>query len=210
MEDYCLVTYEKLEKYYDFEVIRSRDIVNRCINNDSLENHKIPDHSILTWTQCLKTEFRKDHTTNGKSCSYKKYDFSSIPTDFMMDIDTQRTDNPVHEMEAHQDELQRLDFIYDRFCQGVKSQMDFHLNYNTITLNGNSNKKRRTKKSWWTEELSKLCNDMCIREKRWLKCNTNDNTQLKQLFVNKRKLFDRAFQRQFEWNVSSDQDEADN
>lgn len=50
--------------------------------------------------------------------------------------------------------------MYEKFCIGVKLQMDTHL-YHSVTLNGRSNKKRRTKKPWWTEELSALWNDLC-------------------------------------------------
>ena len=194
--DYCLVPYENLNKYCNFEVIRSRDIVNRCINIDSLENHKILDHSILTWTLCLNTEIKSNQNGNGEPYFYKKYDCSSVPIDFMTGSDTlQRTDNLVHEMEAYQNQQHHLDLIYDRFCKGVKSQMDSQLNRRTIILNGNSNKKRRIQKPLWNEELSKLWNDLCITEKQWIKCKTNDRTSLKQIFVNRRKLFDRAVQR---------------
>ena len=47
--DYCLVPYENLQRYYDFEVIRARDILNRVINIETLDSAIVPDHSLLTW-----------------------------------------------------------------------------------------------------------------------------------------------------------------
>ena len=73
--------------------------------------------------------------------------------------------------------------------------MDTHLYHKRVTLNGRSNKKRRTKKPWLTEELSALWNDLCASEKLWIKSDSYTKSALKRIFINKRKLFDRAVQR---------------
>ena len=193
--DYCLVPYEKLDTYCDFEVIRSRDLIERCLNIQSLENIVIPDHAILTWKLCINTYIEKQQDKQGTPQSYVKYDCSNIPHGFMGDNEfIQSLESLVHELESNQQEQQCLDNIYDSFCIGVKSQMDTHLYHKRVILNGRSNKKRRTKKPWWTEELSALWNDVCTSEKQWLKSDISTKSNLKHIFVNKRKLFDRAVQ----------------
>ena len=76
---YCLVPYEKLDTYCDFKVIRSRDLIERCLNIQSLENIVIPDHSILTWKLCINTYIEKQQDKQGTPQSYVKYDCSNIP-----------------------------------------------------------------------------------------------------------------------------------
>ena len=61
---------------------------------------------------------------------------------------------------------------------------------------GASNKHRRIRNPWWNDDLQLLWNDMCDAEKAWLKCrNNNRKSDLKHIFVQKRKLFDQHVQR---------------
>ena len=57
------------------------------------------------------------------------------------------------------------------------------------------NKKRRTKKPWWTSELTSLWNDLCGAEKRMLRSNGQQSKTSRNIFNAKRKFFDRTVQR---------------
>ena len=58
-----------------------------------------------------------------------------------------------------------------------------------------SNKKCKNKKLRWNEGLDKLWIEMCKAEKTWNKCNDNRrSTDLKAIYVDKRKSFDREIQ----------------
>ena len=126
--DYCLVPYEKLDSYCDFEVIHSRNLIDRCINIQSLENIVIPDHSILKWNIHIGTNIQRQNDKQEIPQSYIKYDCSNIPQAFMGNNEFLHSlESLVHELESNQNEQQCLDSIYEKFCIGVKSQMDTHL-----------------------------------------------------------------------------------
>ena len=57
------------------------------------------------------------------------------------------------------------------------------------------NRGRRIKKSWWSEELMQRWNEMCIEEKNWLRAQVRDKKEHRQVFLAKRKLFDRSVQK---------------
>ena len=59
--------------------------------------------------------------------------------------------------------------MYSNFVSTVKTDMNDKLNPRRIRLKDSvrSNKLRRSKKPWWTEELSRMWNDMCDAEKKW-------------------------------------------
>lgn len=58
---------------------------------------------------------------------------------------------------------------------------------------GISNKKRRLRKPWWNETLSIMWNEMCIKEREWLReKNITVRARNKALFISKRKEFDKA------------------
>ncbi|VDI37095.1 Hypothetical predicted protein [Mytilus galloprovincialis] len=63
------------------------------------------------------------------------------------------------------------------------------------------------KKSWWNENLTLLWNDVCKAERAWHKCHSGCKKDLRHIFVEKRKLFDKSSQkakRQF-WYHSQEQ-----
>ena len=89
--------------------------------------------------------------------------------------------------------------MYSSFVSTVKSEMNDKLNPRRIRLKDSvrSNKLRRSKKPWWTEELSRMWNDMCDAEKKWRRDTgtSRRKSELKQCFLTLRKSFDQAVQR---------------
>ena len=86
---------------------------------------------------------------------------------------------------------------YDNFVNIVHSEMYSKLPHKVVTLysSGYSKKKLRSKKPWWSEDLTLLWSEMCSAEKQWLKCKPNDKANFKHIYVQKRKLFDKGVQR---------------
>ena len=79
--------------------------------------------------------------------------------------------------------------MYSSFVRNVKCEMNEKLNSRRIRLSDSvsSNKKRRLKKPWWTDELSQQWNNMCAAEKDWRNESGRRNRNLKQFtchFVN--------------------------
>ena len=59
---------------------------------------------------------------------------------------------------------------------------------------GISNKKRRIRKPWWTENLTSIWNELCLHEKKMLKCSCNKR-KIKEEFLSQRRLFNAEVQR---------------
>ena len=52
------------------------------------------------------------------------------------------------------------------------------------------NKKRHSRKPWWTDELSRQWNNMCSAETNWRNETGNRRTELKTVFFSLRRQFD--------------------
>ena len=89
-----------------------------------------------------------------------------------------------------------LDFSLTFFVNIVKSEMDDKLNSKRIRLRNNvtSNKKRRFQKQWWTDELSREWNDLCVAEKNWRNETGRRKSELKTIYVSARTHFDQSVQ----------------
>ena len=89
--------------------------------------------------------------------------------------------------------------MYSDFVSVVKKEMNEQLNPRRVRLQDSvtSNKKRRSRKPWWTEELSRLWNEMCLAEKKWRKeaGTSRCKSELKHCFLTLRKHFDQTVQR---------------
>ena len=63
------------------------------------------------------------------------------------------------------------DRCYNDFTNLIRQEMYRKVQYKDIKLKeGVNNKKRRVKKAWWSEELTVLWNELCLREKELLNC----------------------------------------
>ena len=73
--------------------------------------------------------------------------------------------------------------MYSNFVSTVKSEMTDKLNPRRIRLKDSvtSNKLRRSKKPWWTEELSRMWNDNCDAE---MNGNFKAKIRIKTMFSN--------------------------
>lgn len=197
--DYVLVPYEHLCKYNNFEVILSADALQNSFDIQTLEHLSIPDHSLLVWEVSFNTSIQnvtKEELSNAHY-THLKYDKHNIPTEFMCENDIlTKINNSILELEQNQNQQAHINNVYSSFTDILKDEMNKFLNPRIVVIDGTKNKKRRTKKPWWNEELSQLWNDLCTSEKLWLKCkNSSEKAINKQLYINKRKHFDRCIQR---------------
>lgn len=101
--------------------------------------------------------------------------------------------------------------MYSSFVNIVKSEMDDKLNSKRVRLRDSvvSNKKRRFKKQWWTDELSREWNNLCLAEKKWRNETGRRKSELKSIYVVVRKHFDQLVQRtkrQFWFKMQADID----
>lgn len=210
--DYCLVPYESLDKFNDFNVIRASSLASQVGVIGMVEPRVVPDHSLLEWKFDVIVHDYSDNnpcSTFGRQIGSStclrsmKYDNSYIPPDFLTDTTTLELlrDN-ISKLETSERSQLNVDTAYDNLCTIIKSQMDekLHKIKITVPLNSvNSNKRRRVGKPWWNDELSSVWNDVCRAEKDFIKARKNScgaSKNLKSVFVNKRNFFDRMIQKQ--------------
>ncbi|CAG2189035.1 unnamed protein product [Mytilus edulis] len=208
--DYCVVPYEKLAFFQNFEVIRARTLIEENAAVGSYDPKHIPDHSLLCWTfvtpgNVVQQAVSEQLMTDNGNVKSVKYDTRSIPNDWMSDSETiSKLNKFITELEESELNQLNLDNKYEVFVKIVQTEMDLKLNKRKTNIyDGKSNKRRRMKKSWWNENLTLLWNDVCKAERAWHKCHNGCKKDLRHIFVEKRKLFDKSSQkakRQFWYN----------
>ena len=78
----------------------------------------------------------------------------------------------------------------------MKDEINRYLNPKRI-LTGCTvrNKSRRTKKPWWCDDLTHLWNEMCEEEKKRLRAQGREKRERRQVFLAKRKVFNKMVQK---------------
>lgn len=93
------------------------------------------------------------------------------------------------------DTQSRLDNAYDMFRNAVVNEMDLKLEKRVVVIKeGTSNKKRKIRKPWWTEQLTRLWNKSCEAEKAWRVGTTKNKERLKAAMRASLKDFDKCSQ----------------
>ncbi len=73
--------------------------------------------------------------------------------------------------------------------------MERKLHKKMVHINtGLSNRRHRVKKSWWSDNLNKLWNELCVAEKCWHKSPLYKKTRLKALIREAQSVFDKNVQ----------------
>ena len=63
-------------------------------------------------------------------------------------------------------------------------------------ISGKSNKKYRPGKPWWSEKLTDLWSNVCVKERAWTKCiEKAEKVRLKSAYISARKVFDTEVQK---------------
>ena len=194
--DYCLVPHEDLSKFTEFKVHKVSDLINEINIISSLEPETSkPDHSFLTW----KTEFNTLYTSNNTINSPKQAEFTlfsrDIPVNFLIDRQ-EEISHLINKIETEMHNQSGADQCYNDFTNLIRQEMYQKVQYKNIKLKeGVNNKKRRVKKPWWSEELTILWNELCLKEKAMLKAEANSKRIKREDFLRQRKLFNKEVQR---------------
>ena len=204
--DYGIVPYELLDAVSSFEIIRPRTLFNKAGGVSLVDpSHGIPDHAMLQWTVDLShlgyqpenhhpgTADRHRKTT---TVSYVKYNTRNVPQDFMINAQIQEQIHElIQKLEQEQVVQDDMNEIYKQFCDSVSSEMDDKLQKRTILLkSGLSNKRRKFKKKWWSDELTDLWNNLCEAEEQWRRASQREKEHMKANMKSHQKIFDRKVQ----------------
>ena len=102
-----------------------------------------------------------------------------------------------------------MDRSYAEFVQIIRSDMDKHLKFFDIGPNVKRYQKKRMNAQFWNEKLDELFHDARKAEKRFLKSKgaINEKMELKMIFRQKRKLFDKAFRQEERKHIKKQHEE---
>ena len=131
------------------------DLINEIDIIGSIEpGTSKPDHSILTWKTNIDIIYKTDmQINNTKHIEITKFS-RDIPTNFLQDK-RQGIRNFINRLEHSMHTQNEADENYVDFIHIIKQEMYQKVNYKNIKNKiGINNKKRRTKKPWWSEELT--------------------------------------------------------
>ena len=197
--DYCVIPYETLGLFSDFQVIRATDLFNQasCVCIVDPTGAVISDHSLLRWRLNLprSSEDAQLNSSDQQTTQERvQYQVKVIPIDFMKDT---HMDMALECLLNEKDDQHAIDAAYGAFCDTVRSEMEAKLPRKKCALlaTGTVNKRRRVGKPWWNESLTVLWNGMCTAEKAWHRTNGKDKHKLRADFVQKRRELDKQVQR---------------
>lgn len=196
--DYCVVPYEQLGNFSDFQVRRASELVDTADCKSLIgPGSRVPDHSFISWNYSIDEglESRIGITAQHSSLNTKKYDLNLVNSDFMSDC------AGLKELRDHLTDLNTtdctqnmVDEIFNSLVSTLQAEMDARLNVKTFEI-GNRNKKRKIRKPWWNDHLTELWNKMCTREREMGKINGCAKQRIRHDFVQARKEFDRNVQK---------------
>ena len=198
--DYLIVPHEDLHSFSDFSVTRSKDLFTQAGCVSLIDTSRvIPDHSCLTCSMALPVGSppRSTNQSSEEGVPITSFDLSSIPDHFLSSDPCQTAlRGCIAQLEASAANQLTVDSVYAQFCDIVKHEMHAQLPHrNIIIKTGHSNKKRRAKKVWWTEEHSLLWNSLCAKEKEWTSCPPGPaRVKARAAMKDTQRMFDRSVQ----------------
>lgn len=196
--DYCLVPYEKLDSFQNFEIFHVSDMMNETKIVDKIGSSTCkPDHSLLMWNVILDRYETENRSEIPKVCNTTRivYDRCSIPDNFLNTCQ-EDIENLIFKLENEYTTQESVDSLYLEFVDMMRTEMHSKLKHTTKRIQtGVNNKKRKLKKQWWNEQLTDLWNAMCTVEKRMIQSHGIRRCALRKEFKDKRKIFDTAVQK---------------
>ena len=133
-----------------------------------------------------------------------------IPVNFLIDRQ-EEIKHLINKIETEMHNQSEADQCFNDFTNLVRQKMYRKVQYKNIKLKeGVNNKKRIVKKPWWSEELTVLWNELCLKEKAMLKAEAHSKRIKRENFLRQRKLFNNEVQKakrkhwktkQREWKV---------
>ena len=124
-----------------------------------------------------------------------KYKLDGIDSTFLDEVSGARLGELMDSMRGADVSQDTINSVYDDFCDHVHSVMDTKLRKMSVNRHSSlSDKRRRIKKPWWSDELSRLWNALAQCEDIWIKARPVDKPLRKADMKSAQKRFDRAVQ----------------
>ena len=185
----------RIEYYKSFKVTRMQQIYDADL--DGIESRTIPNHSIITCHFILNHfKDKADHALHHEFIEqrFTRYNLSNIPQDFCNDESTTQLFQALSDLEGKIQTQNDVDRIYDDFCTIVKNEMSGKLPKKKMlsgivfvtSVGGFA--------SFGGMMLYSIYVMKCVEQKKY-GCDARIGKNLKQVYVQKRKIFDQRVQR---------------
>lgn len=120
----------------------------------------IPDHSLLTWkinlASCFAEGVESENLQSNPAFDSIKFDVNTVTPDFLSNSeDLHKVNAVISKSEASLRTQRDVDSAVCDWCSIVEDKMYSELPYKSI-LSGISNRKRKIRKPWWSNELTKI------------------------------------------------------
>lgn len=157
--DYCITSYENLQLFQDFKVIRASDLVIKSkLNKTGLDARWIPDHSLLYCELNISASLPSCHTSGNRSPEFIKFDVKkkTVPSNFCHGDEIHlRLLDIIKGLETNVVSQCNIDQVYNDFCDIVSGEMNQKLHSKVIVMSDSTycSKRNRIKKPWWNDNL---------------------------------------------------------
>lgn len=190
--DYVIIPEEQLWMCDKMNIVSMPDVCTR------LKTEPCPtmsDHSVLEVNWAVEVK-KGNCSDGGKPVTIKKYNYSSVPEDFMLDPNVKnQVLDAIASLENANQIMDNFNMAYQQLTSIIKDEMDKKLPKITVKLNGNGKRVgNRTSKPWWCDDLSLKWNLYRKAEEAWKSCTTSAKQRLKHKYISLRKDFDRKYQ----------------
>ena len=162
------------------------------------ERCKPPDHSpiCLTFKPNIMCPVNAPENCNDHSPGSKRYKFNTMSNEFLKTDTWQNIlDSLISRLESTNPCQDGIDKLYDEMMVEIFGEMDKYIGYKQASKT--TRKRYRNHKPFWTDELTDAWKDMSLAEKNYIKSKHSNsrNKSLHELFVSKRKYFDKLLRR---------------
>ena len=86
-----------------------------------------------------------------------------------------------------------IDTFYDEMMKDIFNEMDKHIRYKEASKS--TRKLYRNHKPFWTDELTDAWRDMSLAEKTYVRNRPSNSSNLREIFISKRKYFDKLLRK---------------
>ncbi|CAC5398837.1 unnamed protein product [Mytilus coruscus] len=131
--DYCIMPYEYLNKFVDFEVIRAQSLVNSSFTTGAYDPKHIPDHSLICWTFNTlvyddQIMVRHAQSTDNETTEHVKFDTRNVPNDWLTDVEVvSKLNQLILDLEHSENNQLEIDNKYDELVNVIQDEMNSKL-----------------------------------------------------------------------------------
>ena len=199
--DYIITQNVSFDKFKSFKILQVNDLVQKYDLCKYLSSSsKVSDHAVL-YTEILTTSHEINcglvKNINNLCLKRRIYDFDNIPSNFCLsNLCLQQMNNMFEKLEYN---CMDINEAYSIFCDVIKKEMYSKIPFidKNVNKSGMSKTVNRKRKSFWDIELTKIWNNMKLKEKEFIRFSGNykDKSKYRQNYLLARSEFDKMLRK---------------